>query len=251
MAQFKTAQESHAHSRRTMDAIYEFDTFLDSLKVVADMGCGRGLDAEWWATLETRDDPPEPRNYLTYAIDLDVSRIEPDLAKMKNVRVIKDDFSKVKLPKTVDLIWCHDAFQYAVDPVGTLRHWNKLMTPDGMLVLILPQNIGYSYNRLVNRTENYCYHNHTVCNLIYMLAVNGFDCNDAYMLKTANDPWMHLAVYKSSVEPMDPAATSLYDLAEMKLLHPSVVASINTFGYLRQEDLVYPWLNRDWYRSKN
>ena len=84
-----------------------------------------------------------------------------------------------------------------------------------------------------------------------MLAVNGFDCNDAYIMKNANDPWMHLAVYKSPVEPMDPTTTSLYDLAELNLLHPSAVNSLTQWGYLRQEDLIYPWLNRDWYRQKN
>jgi SAM-dependent methyltransferase len=251
MAHFKSAQESHAHSRQTMDAIYEFDTFLDSLEVVADMGCGAGLDAQWWSVLETRDEPPEPRNYYTYAVDKNIKRIDASTADIKRFRSVEADFETVKLPRKVDLMWCHDSFQYSTNPLETLRHWNSLMTTDGMLILIVNQNIGYEYNRLVDRTESQCYFNHNVCNLIYMLSVNGFDCNDAYILKNINDPWIHIAVYKSSIEPMDPKTTTLFDLADLNLLHPSVVNSLNRWGHLRQEDIIYPWLDKDWHRPKN
>jgi SAM-dependent methyltransferase len=251
MAHFKSAQESHAHSRQTMDAIYEFDTFLDSLEVVADMGCGAGLDAQWWSVLETRDEPPEPRNYYTYAVDKNIKRIDASTADIKRFRSVEADFETVKLPRKVDLMWCHDSFQYSTNPLETLRHWNSLMTTDGMLILIVNQNIRYEYNRLVDRTESQCYFNHNVCNLIYMLSVNGFDCNDAYILKNINDPWIHIAVYKSSIEPMDPKTTTLFDLADLNLLHPSVVNSLNRWGHLRQEDIIYPWLDKDWHRPKN
>jgi SAM-dependent methyltransferase len=251
MAHFKSAQESHAHSRQTMDAIYEFDTFLDSLEVVADMGCGAGLDAQWWSVLETRDEPPEPRNYYTYAVDKNIKRIDASTADIKRFRSVEADFETVKLPRKVDLMWCHDSFQYSTNPLETLRHWNSLMTTDGMLILIVNQNIRYEYNRLVDRTESQCYFNHNVCNLIYMLSVNGFDCNDAYILKNINDPWIHIAVYKSSIEPMDPKTTTLFNLADLNLLHPSVVNSLNRWGHLRQEDIIYPWLDKDWHRPKN
>jgi hypothetical protein len=85
MALFKNAYESHVHSRETLDILYGYDSFLDSLEVITDMGCGRGMDINWWATLETRDDPPEPRNYLCYAVDKDVSNIDPDTAALPKV----------------------------------------------------------------------------------------------------------------------------------------------------------------------
>ena len=250
MARFKNHYESHAHSLQTLTAIYEFDTFLDSLEVIADMGCGTGLDALWWATLTTRDDPPEPHNYVSYAIDKDIRRIDPRLSEIKKLRVVEADFETVRLPRTVDLMWCHDAFQYAINPLATLRHWNSLMTADGMLILTIDQSISSDYNRLVQRADSYCYYNHNICSLIYMLAVNGFDCKDAYVLKNVNDPWLHMAVYKSSVEPMDPATTSWFDLAEKELLHDSVVDSITRWGHLRQEDIIYPWFDKDWHRPR-
>jgi hypothetical protein len=80
-----------------------------------------------------------------------------------------------------------------------------------------------------------------------MLAVNGFDTRDAYLLKKFNDPWINMAVYKSDVAPMDPTTTSWFDLMETGLLHPSVVNSLNKFGHVRQEELLYPWLDKENY----
>ena len=43
MAQFKNAHDSHAHSLKILNTLREYDTFLESLTVVADMGCGTGV----------------------------------------------------------------------------------------------------------------------------------------------------------------------------------------------------------------
>jgi hypothetical protein len=83
------------------------------------------------------------------------------------------------------------------------------------------------------------------------LAVNGFDCRDAYAKKEENNPWLHLAVYKSDIAPMNPATTSWFDLADLGLLNDSIVASLNKYSHVRQEDIVYPWLDKDFYRVKN
>jgi hypothetical protein len=80
-----------------------------------------------------------------------------------------------------------------------------------------------------------------------MLAVNGFDCRDAYLLKRWQDPWIHMAVYKTETAPMDPAKTSWLDLIDAGLLHPSVEGSINRNGHLKQEEIVMPWLDRENY----
>ena len=82
-----------------------------------------------------------------------------------------------------------------------------------------------------------------------MLAVNGFDCRDCYMYMAPNYGWVHMAVYKSHA-PLDPVGTSWFDLADKELLHPSVVDSLNRYGHVRQEDIFYPWLDKDFYRAK-
>jgi hypothetical protein len=81
-----------------------------------------------------------------------------------------------------------------------------------------------------------------------MLAVNGFDCRDAYFYKNMQSNWINVAVYKSG-EPMDPASTSLFDLADKGLFNDSMVGSINSHGYLRQEDIIFTWLDKDFYQA--
>lgn len=246
---FQNKYDSHDHSLRILELISLYDSFMDSLSVIADMGCGEGLDINWWATLESRDEPPVPYNYTCYAVDRDISKIGTNLPK--NIIPIEGDFETKLLPRLVDLMWCHDAFQYATNPLGTLKNWNEQMNVNGMLVLILPQTSGHQYNRFVNRVHSGSYFNHNICNLLYMLAVSGFDCRDSYMYKAPNDPWIHLAVYKSVEPPMDPAKTTWYDLIEKNMLHDSLVASISKYGYLRQEDIILPFLDKQWYFVKD
>jgi SAM-dependent methyltransferase len=235
------------HSLLVLGQLREYDSFLDSLRTICDMGCGTGEDIEWWATLTTRDDPPEPYNYKCFAVDKDPIKLSkvPDLP---NIYKINKDFNEsVIIPVSVDLIWSHDSLQYSHDPLATLKNWNNLMTTNGMLVISVPQSNGVEYNRYYSRTYSHCYYNYTPTNLIYMLAVNGFDCRDAYLLKKYQDPWIHMAVYKSDVPPMDPATTSWIDLLDTGLLHPSIVNSINKHGHLRQEEIIMPWLDKENY----
>jgi SAM-dependent methyltransferase len=250
MEQFKSPYQSHDHSRQILDLIYGYDSFLDSLSVVADLGCGHGLDTEWWATLETRDDPPEPHNYKVYAVDIDLSNLDPEIRNHRNVEVMEADFTAelFKTPEKVDLLWCHDSFQFVTNPLQTLKTWNNTISDNGMMILSIPQFIHYKYNRLMNISMNGCYYNYNIVNLMYMLAVNGFDCRDAYFYKDMNNFWLYAAVYKSGEPPMDPRSTSWHTLIEKGLVNDSVETSINKYGYVRQEELLTTWLDKDFYR---
>ena len=254
MVQFKNAQESHNHSLETLNLLYNYDSFLDSLKVIADFGCGSGLDINWWANLWTRDEPPEPRNYKCYALDQDLKFFKPEIKELPNVSCYQDDFertdSRSMLPIKVDLLWSHNAFQYVTTPFSTLRLWNSLMNVDGMMILIFPLSIHYEYNRLQNHSWSGCYYNHNIVNLMYMLAVSGFDCRDAYFKTSEGSTWLHAAVYKTDIEPMDPKTTTWYDLAERGLLNDSVISCINRFGYVKQEEIITSWLDKDFYQHK-
>jgi SAM-dependent methyltransferase len=254
MVLFKNAQESHAHSLETLNLFYMYDSFLDSLEFIADFGCGSGLDLEWWATLETRDDPPEPRNYKCIGVDTNLKGIaqNKNIPNIPNIRILEADFDQGEqpVPRTIDFIWSHDSFQYVTNPLHTLKIWNQQLNINGMMVLIFPQPVHYSYNRLQNASWSGCYHNYNIVNLMYMLAVNGFDCRDAYFLKKTNDPWLHVAVYKSDIAPMDPKTTTWYDLAGMNLLNDSVISCINRFGFVKQEEIITTWLDKDFHYPK-
>lgn len=249
MTLFANPELSHQHSLEILNLLYGYDSFLDSISVVADMGCGPGLDAQWWATLMTRDDPPEPRNYKVFAVDTDLSRVDQNLRELPNVSWLGYDFEQASvLPQQVDLIWCHDAFQYVLNPIATLANWSRQLNVNGMLAMAIPQSVNYIRNRLNYRTDSHVYHNYSIANLVHMLAVNGFDCRDAYFYKNPETNWLYLAVYKSS-EPMDPRTTSLYNLADRGLLHDSIIDSLTKYGHVNNDDIVYPWLDKDFYRA--
>jgi hypothetical protein len=83
-----------------------------------------------------------------------------------------------------------------------------------------------------------------------MLAVNGFDCRDAYFYKDINDMWLHAAVYKSDVQPMNPKTATWHDLIDSHLVNESIKNCVNKYGHVRQEEILTTWLNKDYYRIK-
>ncbi len=236
---------SHAHSLQTLNLLYEYDDFMSSVGTMCDMGCGAGLDLEWWATRTTRDDDPRPLNIICQGIDRQRSLRMHD--SHSNIKFLQDDFeSLAHSPRhRFDVIWCHDAFQYALDPISTLRYWRSLMNPNGMLVLILPQTTNVEGSVLAYDQPDYVYHNWTMVNLIHVLSVTGFDCSSGYFLKEPTDPWLHAVVYRSETLDMDPRTTRWYNLAEASLLPESAVQSLKKYGFVRQRDLVLPWLDRN------
>jgi SAM-dependent methyltransferase len=251
MAPFKNAYYSHEHSLEVLNLLYAYDSFLDSITTVADMGCGTGLDMEWWATLMTRDNPPEPHNYTCYAVDTAVYQVENQILEAnKNITPLEADFETVTLPTKADLVWCHDAFQYAKNPLNCLKNWRSNMNTDGMLVITVPQTTYFYNNKLTISSQNYQYYNYNILSLMYLLALSGFDCRDAYFYRKENSPWLYAAVYCSNVDPL-PGHASWQDLADRKLVNDSIIASINKYGHARLDDVVVQWLDKDNYLIKS
>lgn len=244
---FRNAEESHAHSLQTLNWLYEHDDFMASIDTVLDIGCGnQGLDLEWWATRTTRDETPDPLNINCTGLDL-VSELAV-AKKYSNITYQVNDFEEVIFTpkkKKYDVLWCHDAFQYAINPLNTLKLWRNIASPGAMLVLILPQTTNIHYRKLSFVQHDSCYYHHSIVSLIHMLAVNGWDCASGFFKKDANDPWLHAAVYKSEHEPMNYKTTSWYQLADLGLLPKSAVESVQRHGFLKQEDLVLPWLDKN------
>ncbi len=241
---FTSPKQSHEHSLQTLRLLYEFDDFMESVETLADMGCGEeGFDLEWWATRTTRDeDSPEPLDIKCTGIDL--VKTTRSARDHKNIVYLQRDFENFDDEKKFDVIWCHDSFQYVLNPLKTLAEWWHKMTPSGMLVLILPQFTNVEFNELAFDQWPGCYHNHTVVSLIHQLAVNGFDCRDGFFKKGVNDPWLHAIVYKSEQPPMNPRTTTWYDLDECELIPKTASKSLKRFGHVRQRDLVLPWLDK-------
>lgn len=246
---FRNSEESHAHSLETLNWLYEHDDFMSSIDTLIDLGCGNGLDIEWWATRTTRDEHPEPLNIKCTGLDLaetlSVAKKYPNITYQRNdfeTRIYTHNKSKY------DVLWCHDSFQYAINPLETLKLWRTIAAPGAMLALIVPQTTNVEYRKLSFIQPSGCYYHYTLVNLIHMLSVTGWDCNAGFFKKSANDTWLHAVVYRSDVEPVDPKI-SWYNLADTGLLPESAVASINKYGFINQNDLVLPWLDKSltWY----
>lgn len=245
MIKFKNAQESHRHSLETLELLYEYDDFMESVGSVIDFGSGAdGLDAIWWATRTTRDETPIPLNIKVTTVDI---CNEVRAAKnTKNVTFQRGDFENLPdTGKLYDVLWCHDAFQYAINPLQTLREWRKVAAKDSLLVLILPQTTNLVNNQQEFETQDQCFYHHTMVSLLHMLAMTGWDCSSGHFYKSVNDPWLCAAVYNSDQPARDPKTTRLYDLVDSGLLPESAVKGINRYGYLRQQDLVLPWLDKN------
>lgn len=246
---FRNAEESHAHSLETLNWLYEHDDFMASISTMIDLGCGSGLDLEWWATRTTRDENPVPLNINCTGLDLTESLSM--VRKYRNTVYQRNDFEQqIHTPrkKKYDVLWCHDSFQYALNPINTLKLWWSVAEPGAMLCLILPQTTNINHRKLSFIQPSGCYYHYSLVNLIHMLAVAGWDCNAGFFKKAATDPWLHAVVYKSDQAPMD-SKISWYNLAETGLLPESAVASINRYGFINQNDLVLPWLDKSltWY----
>ena len=124
---FRNAEESHQHSLQTLNQLYEYDDFMESITTLVDLGCGDGLDLQWWSTRTTRDDTPVPLNIQCTGVDtLETLKIAK---KYSNIRYQRTDFENtpVEFSKKFkfDVLWCHDAFQYCIKPIETLKKDRK------------------------------------------------------------------------------------------------------------------------------
>jgi SAM-dependent methyltransferase len=243
---FKNAQEAHAHSLETLNQLYEYDDFMASIKTVVDLGCGpAGLDLEWWATATMRDERSTPLGIQCHGVD--TIQTTATARKYNNIQFHCQDFEGTidTPPEKYDILWCHDAFQYAINPIQTLSNWRKISSPGAMLYIAVPQTTNIRHKDLDFTQQDGCYYHYTIVSLIHMLALTGWDCRAGFFKKTPTDPWLHAVVYKSNQEPRDPKTTRWYDLVDTGLLPVTADKSIQAKGFLDQRDLVLPWLDKN------
>jgi SAM-dependent methyltransferase len=240
---FKTSIASRP-SHKIIDALYQYDDFMSSISTMVDLGCGSGEDLAWWASATTRDESPEPLNIQCVGIDV-IDQL-PMAKKYKNITYQSTDFEKqVCAPKNLfDVLWCHDAFQYCIDPVGTLIKWRDIASQGAMLAIAMPQTLQIKKNQLAYFLPSGVFYHHSIVSLIYMLSVAGWDCRTGFFDQDTTDPWIRAVVYKSDQTPLDPKKTTWYTLLETGLLPESAERSIQAHGYLRQQDLIVPWLDK-------
>lgn len=240
---FAHAGDSHKHSLEVLDYLYQYDDFMASIRSMVDLGCGIGDDLEWWATRTTKDDVPKPLDIQCVGVDL--AENLPMARKHSNTVYQRGDFeSTLHAPKDgFDVLWCHDAFQYALNPVQTLSRWWHIASLGAMLALTIPITQRIHQRNLDYHLPTGCYYHYSMVSLIHMLATAGWDCRSGFFKQAPGDPWLHAVVYKSAHTPLDPKVATWHELSERKLVPKSADASIMSHNYLRQQDLVVPWLD--------
>jgi len=241
---FKNDNESHEHSLEILNALGQYEDFMLSIKTLADIGCGSGKDLVWWATRTTNDDYAKPLNIQCQGIDI-LDNL-PIATQYPNITYQKVDFEAgiYPPPDKFDVLWCHNAFQYATNPIKTLTDWRDITTEGAMLAISIPQTTNIHHKDLDFTQQDGCYYHHTIVSLIHMLAVTGWDCKAGFFKVDPVGNWLHAIVYKSNKEPMDLKTTRWYDLVDAKLLPESAEKSILARGFLHQRDLVLPWLDK-------
>lgn len=228
-----------------LNALYEYDDFMGSIRNLVDLGCGAGEDLAWWATRTTREESPQPLNIKCVGVDL--ANQLPMIKQYANATYQPNDFERtVFAPRDAfDVLWCHDAFQYCLDPLGTLARWRSIASAGAMLIIAVPETMGISGKHLSCQLPSGVFYHYSLVSLIYMLAANGWDCRNGFFQKLPQDPWIRAVVYKTDIEPQNYKTVSWYDLVDLKLLPDSAERSVMAHGYLRQQDLVVPWLDQN------
>lgn len=246
-------QESHDHSLTNLALLEQYSSFMESIGTMLDIGCGRGYDLNWWATRKLEDDSGSqiPLNIKCTGIDLK-NQFDTSLSN-PNITVVEDDMEDSKLKhNSFDVINAHNVLQYALNPIQTLGHWYDLCRDNGMLLLTVPESTTLERNKIVADQYSHEYFHYSVVGLMHMLAVNGWDCRDAFFKKERNNPWIHVAVYKQpDFKKLDYRTTTWFDLAEQGLIPESAVESLNNWNFVRFQDLKLSWLDKRVYDFRN
>lgn len=239
---FDSDSNSHKHSLRTLNHISKYEDYLFGVRTIYDMGSGSGLDANWWARLHYKsNDKLIPFNFNVVGVDYQKPIVKH---YPNNLRFIKHDMEEYDEGIQTDIIWSHDSFRFVMDPIKTLKAWHRQLNPNGMLCIITPQTYNVTHGKAVVRTYSQNFYQWTITNLIYILAVCGFDLRDNRFWKEPNDPWLYLIAYKGENKPFDnPREANWYKLVERNCLPEDIVKSIKLFGYLKQETMRSHWIN--------
>jgi trans-aconitate methyltransferase len=79
---------------------------------------------KWWATRTTRDDDPVALNIQCTGID-QVESISRDV-RLPNVSYQRSDLETIGPGKRAyDILWCHNVFQYMINPYAVLDQLEK------------------------------------------------------------------------------------------------------------------------------
>ena len=215
---------------------------------ILDIGCGKCYDLSWWVNINDGDlKNPQPLNIK--CVGLDIIKPSNKESMHENIYFVEHDFNSTdRLPfsdRKFDVVWCHDVLQYAHNPLKLLGAINHQMAINSMLYICVPSTVNVLYGKFHNYTFSKYYSTFTMTQLIYLLALNGFDCKNGYFKKNAYEDIIQITTYKNT-EPFD-YASSWYNLLEKNVFSDNISKIISSKGYLTDNGLVTTWLDGEVY----
>jgi ubiquinone/menaquinone biosynthesis C-methylase UbiE len=247
-------KESHEHNLETLALLEQYTSFMESVGTVLDVGSGNGYDLNWWATRTVEDDTGQdiPLNIKCTGIDIK-NQFDKNAFDHLNITTVEDNMEDSKLQhNSFDVIHAQNILHHAINPLATLGHWWDLARDNAMLIVTVPESTTIERTKVIADQYSNEYYHWSLVSLIHMLAVNGWDCRDAFFKKERNNPWIHAVVYKKpKFEKLDYRTTTWFDLAELNMLPESAVESLNQWNFVRQQDLQVQWLNKRVYDFRN
>jgi ubiquinone/menaquinone biosynthesis C-methylase UbiE len=230
----------------TLTILNQFQDFIDNIKTVADMGCGEGNDALWWATLT--NDNGKPRDIKINAIDQTIDRSK--VIKHPNISYRECNLNNTGLANNShDFVWAYNSLQYSLSPLHTLSHWWAIMKVDAMLLVTVPYNFSVDNHRDILKVDSEyqqnCYFNWTLGNLIMSLVITGFDCRNSYFKIDKQQKYIQAAVYKLPQQ-VD-INMNWYQLCDKKMLPLCVEEAIMKNGNFKDTDITCEWIDRTQY----
>jgi hypothetical protein len=105
----------------------------------------------------------------------------------------------------------------------------------------VPSTISVYQNRFQNYTPTQHFNTFSVSQIIYLLALNGFDVNDFYLQKEKFIDIIQVVTYKER-EPL-PYSTSWYEMVDMGILNDNIKEIVLQNNILSDQGLVTKWLD--------
>lgn len=242
---FASELDSHQHSLDTLNHLNSHYDFKISVGSVLDVGCALELmDLRYWANLTDElniNDPNKPLNINCVGL----SNLDIPKPTEKNIKFKKQDFNTGhgfgEFKTQFDVVWCHDVMQYSWNPIWFLNNINQVMSDGAMLYLCVPSTVNVLYNKFTSYTPSHCYNTFTITQILYLLALNGFEIKDFHIKKEPFVDIIEAVTYKNT-EPLD-YNTTWYDLLEKDLLSDSMAEIVQRNGYLSNQGLISKWLD--------
>lgn len=217
--------------------------FDQSLNVL-DVGCGLGMQAEWWATRRPKLDNDKfglKASTECHGVDL----YPADGGLIDKFFFKQEDYHNMSYSNAqFDIVWSHFSLEYSPSPMKALAEWRRVCKDDGHLYLTVPCSFKKKFGRIHTDTKPGQQSWYTAPILINMLAYTGWLPKDSYFQVDFKKGVIRaiIAANPDQSTPLDPITTNIYELDERGLFDRWCSAMIHDRGMIDESNLVITWV---------